>query len=204
MNFDKQSKKWPKIMLKKFQNAKKSDLFKIVQIDENSLDAYYILLQPTGGHYKGHIYILEMKTRHSTTCLFPFTPPLIKFVNKIWHPNISVNGSICLDILKNPDKWSAQNSIETLISSIILLMDCPENSDPFNAEAVKIFKLCEKKYKDAIVGLNICNQTNELYNECFKPYDLKTRNFASCKIDHYIQYFVDDLSKNLDEIKLDT
>jgi len=198
-----QLKKWPKIMVKKFQLAQESKEFRIIQADTDKLDCYYIMIQPTGGHYKGHTYILEVKTRHGDEYLFPFTPPLIKFVNQIWHPNISVTGSICLDILKDRKKWSPQYGIETVMSSIILLMDCPENSSPFNAQAAELFRTCETTYNDTTRGINITHdQRVQIFNECFEPFDSKASAFAGTNIQHYLEYFTNDLTESLGNLKV--
>lgn len=46
------------------------------------------------------LFKLEIKIPET----YPFNPPKIKFITRIWHPNISsVTGAICLDILK--DQW---------------------------------------------------------------------------------------------------
>lgn len=63
---------------------------------------------------------------------YPFVPPKMKFVTKVWHPNISsASGAICLDILK--DAWSPALTLKTALLSLQALLASPEPGDPQDA-----------------------------------------------------------------------
>ena len=63
---------------------------------------------------------------------YPFVPPKMKFVTKVWHPNISsASGAICLDVLK--DAWSPALTLKTALLSLQALLASPEPGDPQDA-----------------------------------------------------------------------
>eukprot|EP00042_Codosiga_hollandica_P041071 m.362900 g.362900 ORF g.362900 m.362900 type:complete len:202 (+) comp56021_c0_seq6:1410-2015(+) len=63
---------------------------------------------------------------------YPFKPPIVKFVTRIWHPNISSQtGTICLDILK--DQWAAGMTLRTVLISVQALLASPQPDDPQDA-----------------------------------------------------------------------
>ncbi len=69
---------------------------------------------------------------------YPFKPPKAKMDTKIYHPNISEGGEICIDLLK--DQWSPTISIYRVISSIKSLLVEPNPSDPLNPDAARRYK----------------------------------------------------------------
>lgn len=78
--------------------------------------------------FKGGTFKLEINIPQS----YPFTPPKVKFLTRIWHPNISSQtGMICLDILK--DQWAAAMTLRTVLLSIQALLSAAEPDDPQDA-----------------------------------------------------------------------
>ncbi|EZG57845.1 putative ubiquitin-conjugating enzyme E2 [Gregarina niphandrodes] len=64
--------------------------------------------------------------------------PKVRFLTKIYHPNIDKLGRICLDTLK--DKWSPALQIRTVLLSIQALMSSPEPDDPLDTTVADVFK----------------------------------------------------------------
>lgn len=63
----------------------------------------------------------------------PLPRPQVRFLTRIYHPNIDRLGRICLDILK--DKWSPALQIRTVLLSVQALLSAPNPDDPLD-EAV--------------------------------------------------------------------
>ena len=65
-------------------------------------------------------------------------PPKVRFLTKIYHPNVDKLGRICLDILK--DKWSPALQIRTVLLSIQALMSAPNPDDPLDNTVAELWK----------------------------------------------------------------
>lgn len=80
---------------------------------------------PPDTPYEKGTFLLEIHVPET----YPFNPPKVKFITKIWHPNISsVTGAICLDILK--DNWAAAMTLRTVLLSLQALLAAAEPDDP--------------------------------------------------------------------------
>ncbi|KAG6736509.1 hypothetical protein POTOM_060640 [Populus tomentosa] len=72
---------------------------------------------------------------------YPMAAPKVRFLTKIYHPNIDKLGRICLDILK--DKWSPALQIRTVLLSIQALLSAPNPDDPLSENIAKHWKTNE-------------------------------------------------------------
>ena len=103
-------------------------------IDDNLYNWTSSIIGPDSSPYKGGIFKLEINFPED----YPFNPPKIRFVTKIYHCNINTSGGICLDILK--DQWSPALTISKILLSICSLMDDPNPNDPLMPEIANLYK----------------------------------------------------------------
>lgn len=108
---------------------------KLELVNESWTELQGEIAGPSETPYEGGKFLLEIKVPET----YPFNPPKIRFMTKIWHPNVSsVTGAICLDILK--DQWAAALTLRTVLLSIQALLSAAEPNDPQDAVVAKQFK----------------------------------------------------------------
>ncbi|KAG8461223.1 hypothetical protein KFE25_002412 [Diacronema lutheri] len=76
---------------------------------------------------------------------YPNKAPTVKFVTKLFHPNVYADGSICLDILQN--QWSPIYDISAILTSIQSLLCDPNPNSPANSEAARLYQENRREYE---------------------------------------------------------
>jgi|EP01138_Halocafeteria_seosinensis_P005031 ubiquitin-conjugating enzyme E2 D/E len=98
------------------------------------------IMGPSDSPYQGGVYFLNIKFPTD----YPFKPPKVNFMTKIYHPNINSSGGICLDILK--DQWSPALTISKVLLSICSLLTDPNPDDPLVPEIAHKYKTDREGY----------------------------------------------------------
>ena len=92
------------------------------------------IIGPTETVYEGGVFKLLIHFSDR----YPFKPPKIRFLTRIYHPNINSSGGICLDILK--DQWSPALTISKVLLSICSLLSDPNPDDPLVPDIARQYK----------------------------------------------------------------
>lgn len=82
---------------------------------------------------------------------YPYSPPGFKFQIPIYHPNIYPDGRVCISILHQPgedlmsgeaasERWSPLQGVESVLRSVLLLLDDPEISSPAHVDAGVMYR----------------------------------------------------------------
>jgi len=112
----------------------KLDGIRLLANAEDPLDIQALVDGPTQTPYEGGVYRVKI-------CIgaeFPTQPPKAVILTKIFHPNISPTGEVCVNTLKrdwNPREWSIAHILQVI--RCLLIVPFPESA--LNEEAGRLF-----------------------------------------------------------------
>ena len=144
---------------------KSNDLgFSVGLIDENDFYKWSVLIPgPEDSLYEGGFFKAILTFPED----FPQSPPEMKFVTEMFHPNIYKDGRVCISILHNPgldqyneqeridEKWRPSLGVEQIVVSVISMLSDPNCDSPANIDASVMFKNHRKEYEQKVRQLTL-------------------------------------------------
>lgn len=93
---------------------------------------FIVTIRPLGGYYKGGVFQFDFKVEEN----YPIEPPKVKCIPKIYHPNIDLQGNVCLNVLR--EEWTPALDIYRIIMGLVVLFTDPNPMDPLNKDAANM------------------------------------------------------------------
>jgi ubiquitin-conjugating enzyme E2 M len=105
---------------------------------------FEFVLVPDEGMYRDGTFLFQFSIPQT----YPHDPPKVKCLTKVFHPNIDLEGNICLNILR--EDWSPVLSISSIIYGLHFLFLAPNPEDPLNKEASAMMERNQPQFESAV------------------------------------------------------
>jgi len=109
--------------------------------DSDDILNFTLFIEPDEGMYKGGVFNFSFAINQN----FPHDPPKVKCTQKIYHPNIDLEGNVCLNILR--EDWKPVLNLNAVIVGMQFLFLEPNASDPLNKEAAEDLRTNRENFK---------------------------------------------------------
>jgi ubiquitin-conjugating enzyme E2 M len=98
-------------------------------------------ISPEMGYWKGASFDFTI----SVPAEYPIKPPKVLCKTKIYHPNIDLEGHVCLNILR--DDWRPSLTINHIVLGMLTLFYEPNDKDPLNKDAAEVMRTNEAEFR---------------------------------------------------------
>ncbi|CAK7339519.1 unnamed protein product [Dovyalis caffra] len=117
---------------------------------KDELMNFEVSIRPDEGYYLGGTFLFSFQV----SAIYPHEAPKVKCKTKVYHPNIDLEGNVCLNILR--EDWKPVLNINTIIYGLYHLFTEPNYEDPLNHDAAAVLrdnpKMFESNVRRAMAG----------------------------------------------------
>ena len=125
---------------------------------DNLLVWTVVIMGPAGTPYEGGFF----KALLTFPADYPHSPPKLAFTSEVWHPNVALDGSVCISILHEPgedrwgyerpeERWLPVHTVETILLSVISMLASPNPESPANVEAAREFRQQPELFRKRVI-----------------------------------------------------
>ncbi|KAJ9618695.1 hypothetical protein H2203_008899 [Taxawa tesnikishii (nom. ined.)] len=133
--------------LQSYESEPSEALLHLGPVEDNELTHWRAVLRGVSGTaYEGGLWALDIQIPPT----YPHSPPTIKFLTPICHPNVHFKtGEICLDLLKT--SWSPVYTIAETLNAIQQLLTSAEPDSPLNIDVAQLFRQGDMVGAEALI-----------------------------------------------------
>ncbi|BFZ63929.1 NEDD8-conjugating protein ubc12 [Saitoella coloradoensis] len=118
---------------------------------------FFLTIEPDEGMYRGGLFKFSFAISND----YPHQPPKVRCTQKIYHPNIDLDGNVCLNILR--EDWKPVLNLNAVMVGLQYLFLEPNADDPLNKEAAEDLRRDREGFRrnvrSSMVGSSVRGQT---------------------------------------------
>lgn len=112
-----------------------------IQVDEQNILLWTLLIVPENPPYNKGAFRVEIQFPPE----YPFKPPKMVFLTKIYHPNVDTEGRVCLPMIL-PEFWKPATKTEQVLQALASLVADPEPEHPMRTDLAEEYTKDRKKF----------------------------------------------------------
>lgn len=109
-----------------------------LKIQAKAWKEFVVSISPLDCEWQGATY----RFRFKIPAKYPFDGPKVQCLDKIYHPNIDLEGKVCVNVLR---PWKPTYSIQIIIFGLLFLFSHPNPNDPLNKAAAQVLRDSQAK-----------------------------------------------------------
>ncbi|KAJ3185009.1 NEDD8-conjugating protein ubc12 [Geranomyces variabilis] len=112
--------------------------------DPDDVFNFNLKISPDEGFYSGGSFLFTFKINTN----YPHEPPKVMCTQKIYHPNIDLEGNVCLNILR--EDWKPVLNINSILVGLQYLFLEPNADDPLNKDAAEVLRSNRRAFEQNV------------------------------------------------------